>query len=236
MSPSPHEEPALFDLPLAPAPPEATDSPPPPPARRAARRPAPEMPESLPLFDEDELPPPEAPSAPRAEPSPPVASPPPSARESAARRARPVALPPPAPEPATAGLGARARAAVGDLAVLAAVGTLALGGLRLLEVPFRAAQAPGLLLFLLAWSFLYFVIALAFWGQTPGMAWAGVIARTRAEEPLSFGQTVRRWAGAWLTWALAGLPGLLALTGRSLADRLSDSRTYELPAVSTTAS
>ena len=94
----------------------------------------------------------------------------------------------------------------------------------------------GLLLFLLAWSFLYFVIALAFWGQTPGMAWAGVIARARAEEPLSFGQTVRRWAGAWLTWALAGLPGLLALTGRSLADRLSDSRTYELPVASTAVS
>ena len=240
MSPSPHEDPALFDLPLAPTPPESSDPLGVPPPRRA-RRPASETPESLPLFDEEEFPGADEPPTPtvsaarRYAPEPPEspvpAAPPPAAlaREIAARRSRPVPLPPPEPDPPAAGLAARVRGAVGDLAVLAAVGTLALGGLRLLDVPFGAAQAPGLLLFLLAWSFLYFVIALAFWGQTPGMAWAGVIARSGADEPLSFGQTVRRWAGSWLTWALAGLPGLLALTGRSLSDRLSDSRTYELP-------
>lgn len=234
MSPTPHEEPALFDLPLAPraAPgtPEHQEPAGPAPARRA-RRSAAEMPESLPLFDDDD--PALAPAPPPTfedEPAPGRASAP---HESALRRARPVALPPPEPEPPTAGLGARLRGAVGDLAVLAAVGTVALGGLRLLEVPFAAGQAPGLLLFLLAWSFLYFVISLAFWGQTPGMAWAGVIARTGAGEALSFGQTARRWAGAWLTWSLAGLPGLLALTGRSLADRLSGSATYELPSAPT---
>ena len=37
------------------------------------------------------------------------------------------------------------------------------------------------------------------------------------------------WLGHWLTWLLLGLPGLLALSGRSLADRLSGSCTYELP-------
>ena len=83
-------------------------------------------------------------------------------------------------------------------------------------------------IFLLAWSFLYFVVSLAFWGQTPGMAWAGLIARVGESEPLSFGQTARRWAATWLTWACAGLPGLLAFTGRSLADRMSGSRTYAL--------
>ena len=57
---------------------------------------------------------------------------------------------------------------------------------------------------------------------------AGLVARTGTSEPLSFGQTAQRWVATWLTWALAGLPGLLALSGRSLADRLSGSRTYEV--------
>ncbi|MBZ0149688.1 MAG: branched-chain amino acid ABC transporter permease [Pseudorhodoplanes sp.] len=73
------------------------------------------------------------------------------------------------------------------------------------------------------------VISLAFWGQTPGMAWVGLVARTVAGEPLSFGQTALRWAGSWLTWATLGLAGLSALSGRSLADRVSGSATYALP-------
>jgi uncharacterized RDD family membrane protein YckC len=236
MSPTPHEEPALFDLPLAPRAASGRTEPPEPAPARRARRSAAEMPESLPLFDDDEPALAPAPAAFEDEadrPGPAVAPTASAPRESPLRRAhapRPVALAPPAPEPPTAGLASRLRGAVGDLAVLAAVGTLALGGLRALGVPFAAGQAPGLAVFLLAWSFLYFVISLAFWGQTPGMAWAGVIARTDAGEALSFGQTARRWAGAWLTWSLAGLPGLLALTGRSLADRLSGSATYELSA------
>ena len=83
-----------------------------------------------------------------------------------------------------------------------------------------------LAVFVLAWSFLYFVVPLAFWGATPGMSWAGLVSRTAATEPISFGQSALRWLGTWLTWTLGGLPGLLAWTGRSLADRLSGSGTY----------
>lgn len=78
-------------------------------------------------------------------------------------------------------------------------------------------------------SFLYWIIPLAFWGQTPGMAWLGNIARSFDDEPLSFGQALLRWLGAWITAGLLGLPQLLALGGRSLTDRLSDSKTLVLP-------
>lgn len=209
-----HPEPSLFDLPLVP--PDQIEE----PAstgdvdreteevvavapRRATRR-AP-RPESLPLFED----------------------------EAGARRAapaRPTAVPPPAPEPPTAALGPRLRASAGDLAVLAAAAALAAIGARLLGVPLRPAAVAPLALFVVSFSYLYSVISLAFWGQTPGMAWAGLVARTGESEPLSFGQTSLRWFGSWLTWATLGLAGLLALSGRSLADRLSRSRVYDLDA------
>jgi uncharacterized RDD family membrane protein YckC len=113
------------------------------------------------------------------------------------------------------------------LVVFAAIGAVAAAGSRALGAEIGVAQLAPLAIFVLAWSFLYSVIALAFWGQTPGMAWAGILARGADGEPLSFGQTALRWAGTWLTVALLGLPGLLALTGASLADRLSGSRVYE---------
>ena len=113
--------------------------------------------------------------------------------------------------------------------VLGAVGAVAALGARWLGAAIGRAELAPLAVFLLAFSFLYSVISLAFWGQTPGMAWAGLVARSIAGEPLSFGQTALRWLGSWLTWATLGLAGLLALTGRSLADRLSGSATYELP-------
>lgn len=213
MSESPHEDPVLFDLPLAPAPPADGESAA-APARRTRRPPA-ERVESLPLFGAAADEPTDFAAARASEPA-------------RAERPRPVPVPPPAEGPEDAALAPRLRAAAGDLVVLAAVATLAGAGARRLGAAIGAEQMPALGLFLLAWSFLYFVIALAFWGQTPGMAWAGLVARTGASEPLSFGQTARRWAATWLTWALAGLPGLLALTGRSLADRLSGSRTLEL--------
>ena len=216
MSETPHEEPFLFDLPLAPGTPEpaAIAAPEAAPARRA-RRAAGERPESLPLFSDDELGEPEPASARAA-----------GEDEPAAPRPRPVALPRPRPEAAVAALAPRLRASAADLLVLGAVATLAITGASVLGAPIAAERMPAVGTFLLAWSFLYFVVSLAFWGQTPGMAWAGVIARSGESEPLSFGQTARRWAATWLTWAGAGLPGLLALTGRSLADRMSGSRTY----------
>ena len=77
-----------------------------------------------------------------------------------------------------------------------------------------------------AFSFLYSVVTLAFWGQTPGMVAAGLMARSHGDQPLSFGQTGLRWLAGLLTVALGGLPLLVALTGRSFADRLSGSATY----------
>ncbi len=99
-----------------------------------------------------------------------------------------------------------------------------------------AVQAMGLTLSLDSWmpfailgldfSFLYWFIPLAFWGQTPGMAWVGNSALGADGEPLTFGQTALRWIGAVVTLALAGLPLLLAAAGRrSLTDRISDTQT-----------
>ncbi len=77
----------------------------------------------------------------------------------------------------------------------------------------------------LVFSFLYWMVPLAFWGQTPGMSWVGHTARSSSGEPLSFGQTFMRWLGSIVTLAFAGLPLLIALTGRSLTDRVSNSQT-----------
>lgn len=215
MNESPREEPVLFDLPLAPEPAAPAEAVPVPPRR--ARRPAGERPESLPLFTDEELAGVE-----------PVAARDADGDELPAPRPRPVALPRPRPEAAVATLVPRLRASAGDLLVLGAVATVAIAGARVLGAPVAAERMPAVGTFVLAWSFLYFVVSLAFWGQTPGMAWAGLVARSGETEPLSFGQTARRWAATWMTWACAGLPGLLALTGRSFADRLSGSRTYSV--------
>lgn len=224
MSHTTPDEPNLFDLPLAPPPSEAPEADVEEPdaaeaeapsrrstRRRRAERAAP--PESLSLFDEPE--------------------PRPSARGGRAERPGPRPLPPPRDGEAEPDdhvpIAARVRAGAGDLIVLAAVGAIAATGARAMGARIGMEQLPPLFVFLLAWSFVYTVISLAFWGQTPGMAWVGVLARSVEGEPLSFGQTALRWVGGWITWALAGLPGLLALSGASLADRLSRSRLYEAP-------
>ncbi|MEM9556984.1 MAG: RDD family protein [Acidobacteriota bacterium] len=98
-----------------------------------------------------------------------------------------------------------------------------------LGVPVRWDDWPAFAVFGVIFTFLYWTVPLAFWGQTPGMAWAGHAARSVTDEPLTFGQTVLRWIGSLLTVALAGLPLLLVLFGsRSLSDRLSDSKTLEV--------
>ena len=214
MTPPTSEEPGLFDLPLVtPPPPEDTtevaEEPEATPRRAARRRPTNAAPaDSLPLFGDQQ----------------------PAALAPQRSQPRPVPSPdaPDAGE-ASASLAARARAAGGDLVVLGAVGAVAALGARALGAPVGVAELAPLLVFLLAFSFLYSVISLAFWGQTPGMAWVGLVTRTVAGEPLSFGQTALRWVGSWLTWATLGLAGLSALTGRSLADRVSGSATYVLP-------
>lgn len=124
-------------------------------------------------------------------------------------------------------LSARYLGGLADLAVHLALAVALLFGSRLLGVEAGLADWPAIAFFLLVFSFLYHVLPLAFWGQTPGMAWAGLVARSAGDSNLSFGQTARRWLGALLTAALLGLPALPAAGGgRSLADRLSDSDTF----------
>jgi len=108
-----------------------------------------------------------------------------------------------------------------DLAIQVVVAGGAVAAVRAMGVP--VALADGLI-----FSFLYWFIPLAFWGQTPGMAWVGNSAVSLSDEPLTFAQTLLRWCGALLTLALAGLPLLLALGGRSLSDRLSESKTVAI--------
>ena len=152
------------------------------------------------------------------------------------RRTRPVPVPPPEdreearPEPTPrrefAGPVRRIGAGIADLIVHAAVAVLALLGCRWLEVQPQLHEWPAFAAFLLSFSFLYTVLPLAFWGHTPGMAWAAITSRNRDGEPLTFDQTVRRWIGGLLTLALVGLPLLLAFGGRTLTDWISGSATY----------
>jgi len=128
-------------------------------------------------------------------------------------------------EDAPAGVLDRLLGGLVDLAVQAGAVALAAFLSRSLGVPVGIDDYPPFLVLGLFFSFLYAFIPLAFWGHTPGMAWVGHTARSLDGEPLTFSQTVLRWLGSLLTVGLAGLPLLLALGGRSLTDRLSDSRT-----------
>lgn len=213
----PEEEPLLFDLPLsAPGSREEPDELPVTPKRSPpeARRPAPAAPIATPI----------APARPSR--SGPVPVPATEVEEDA--------------EPAKAvsefaGSGKRLAAGLADLVVHAAIAVLALLGCRGLGVRPDLREVPAFAAFLLSFSFLYTVLPLAFWGHTPGMAWAGITSRgitspkaPQNGEPLTFDQTVRRWLGAILTSALAGLPLLLAFGGRTLTDWVSGSATYPL--------
>ena len=116
-----------------------------------------------------------------------------------------------------------------DLAALLAVGLLVWLGLVTLGVQLDLTRLGYLALFFLPFSFLYQVFPLAFWGRTPGMARVGLVARGRDGRALTFAQAGLRWAASLLTVLTLGLPLVATqITGRSLADRLSDSRT--LPA------
>jgi len=112
-----------------------------------------------------------------------------------------------------------------DLGIQVLVSGGAVAAVRAMGVSVQLADGLPFALFGLIFSFLYWFIPLAFWGQTPGMAWVGSSAVSLSDEPLTFSQTLLRWCGALLTVALAGLPLLLALGGRSLSDRLSESKT-----------
>lgn len=132
-----------------------------------------------------------------------------------------------APEtPVAAPLVPLLRAGLIDLVVTLAVALSMAVGLRAMGIELAWRHAPAAALFLLAFSFLYLVTPLAFWGRTPGMAWAGLVARDTDGGPLAFRQSAVRWLGALATTLALGLPLLLVLLGSSLSDRLSGSRTY----------
>ena len=225
-----------LDLPLRPAPQDKGE----------AEGPLPEA-RDLPLFSQQEIPPREAPSEAEA-PKKTAKEAPETAPESAAEaapEAASVAEAPPSPAPAVpepgaaadeapaeplgaeepVSFGGRVLGGLADLAVHGGVLMLALLGQSLLGLTPSWEQAPAYGMFLLAFSFLYCVVPMAFWGQTPGMASLGLVVRTPEGENLTFPQTALRWAAGVLTLALLGLPLLVALSGRSLGDRWSGSET-----------
>ncbi len=133
---------------------------------------------------------------------------------------------PPSPRVVEAPLAPRFVAAVLDLVALIAVLGISLTALRLLDVPISRRVLAPLGVFLGCFSFLYQVMPLAFWGHTPGMAYAGIHSRAKDGDFLTMGQCILRWSGWLLTLATAGLGGLVALSGVSLSDLLSGSRSF----------
>jgi uncharacterized RDD family membrane protein YckC len=129
----------------------------------------------------------------------------------------------PRPRPQPAGLRARLLAATLDLVAVGALLALSVLGGGAIGAVFGSESWPPLVLLAAVLSFLYTTLPLAFWGQTPGMAAASLVARSPGDRPLSFRQAILRWLAGLLTVALAGLPGFLAL-----ADRLSGSATLRL--------
>lgn len=121
---------------------------------------------------------------------------------------------------------ARLQAGLIDLGIVLGVMLVVWAGLWWLGVELDLVAKVLVLVFLLPFSFLYEIFPLAFWGCTPGMARMGFVARGRDGQTLTFSQAGLRWLGSVLTVATVGVPLILtATTGRSLADRLSSSRT-----------
>jgi len=116
-----------------------------------------------------------------------------------------------------------------DLGLVVALAAVMLVGLLLMRVELGAELWPAFLLFELAFSFVYCVVPLGFWGRTPAMKRFGLLARNQDGQLLSFGQSTLRWIGGLLTLVGLGLPLLLVpLTGTSLSDLLSASMTYQV--------
>ena len=115
-------------------------------------------------------------------------------------------------------------AGLADLGVVLAVAVSTLGLVALMGITLTPLPWVPMALFLTAFSFLYCVFPLAFWGRTPGMAWQGLRARSLDGHSLSFGQTAWRWLAALATVVTFGLPLILTLKGTYLSDLLSKSR------------
>ncbi len=113
-----------------------------------------------------------------------------------------------------------------DLAAVLAVALAALVGARLLGVEPHLDLLPGVILFVVIFSFVYHVFALLFWGRTPGMASADLVTRDPSGKSLTARQSALRWAGSLGTVLLAGVPMVVSwFTGWSLADLVSGSET-----------
>lgn len=125
----------------------------------------------------------------------------------------------PATDPQAAPLLSRIKGGLADVVVhLAVIGLLAAGA-RLLGARLTG-ETGSVLVMVLAFSFLYTIPALLVWGRTPGAAAAGLTVRNPDGGTPTVSQAVRRWLAQWVTWLLAGLPGLIRL-----ADRWSGTQT-----------
>lgn len=124
-----------------------------------------------------------------------------------------------------ASLAKRCMASLVDMALMVGVLGVLLGGGYLLGAPSGMSHLGFYLPTWLLFAFLYHVVPLVFWGRTPGMAYAGIIARGCDGGTMTGAQAMRRWLAGVATLLLLGLPGLAALGGRSLADRASGTTT-----------
>lgn len=121
---------------------------------------------------------------------------------------------------------ARLTAGLLDLAAVLAVALAAFIGARFLGVEPDLRLLPGVVLFVVAFSFVYHVFPLLFWGSTPGMASADLTTRDPSGRTLTAWQSTLRWAGSLGTVLLAGVPMIVSwFTGWSLADLVSGSET-----------
>lgn len=236
----PTDENPLFDFPLGPAPGSEERT-----APDEVRRSEPAEDERPPRRPRKSKVPGQEPASAGARPAPPDPTPHPDRTEAETATAEPLPLfgaakraeaeaashpDPPRSEAGPAGLLVRRLAAGAiDLGVFGTALGCLIGGVAVMGLPLRLWQAPAYGLVLGLFSFLYLVLSLAFWGQTPGMAYQRLRAQTDDGRPLTFGQAGLRWIGGTATVLLLGLPALLALRdGGSLADRVSGSELVDV--------
>ncbi|MGZ6971838.1 MAG: RDD family protein [Thermoanaerobaculia bacterium] len=170
-----------------------------------------------------------APRLPAEAPAVPVAAPEPPARERSKADAPTFTEPEPAggelEGPRAVAFARRVAAGLADLLILALVGAVELAaGALLLDLRFPPPAFLPLAAFLLLAALVLLVLAPFVWGTTPGMALADL--RICAEDGGSptLSAALLRFVGFLVTFALAGVPLLVAAfdrRGRTLADLVS---------------
>jgi uncharacterized RDD family membrane protein YckC len=126
---------------------------------------------------------------------------------------------------ASAAFSSRLLAGLLDLAIVAATTAVTTLGAHALLPSGATWNWLPVLCFFLVFSLFATVLPLAFWRRTAGMSLAKIEARALDGQALSFRQSFARWLGGLMTILGAGIPLLIALSGRSLADRVSGSQT-----------